>query len=95
MVKMVTFAFGYFYSAHEPGTAKDADFWFLIQGCTTQLFSLVVAGLILRQEKRASKLIWGTPTGIALISTILAIPLYLMVPTEWSAFLVMVGARKR
>ncbi|KAF5981977.1 hypothetical protein FBULB1_4479 [Fusarium bulbicola] len=81
-----TFAFAYNYSDHTPGTTKDADFWFLMQNCITQGFTLIISGILLRADPRLRKLIWVPPMLLALICTIIAPPLYVNAPTEWSSF---------
>ncbi|KAF5715797.1 hypothetical protein FGLOB1_2834 [Fusarium globosum] len=81
-----TFALAYNYSDHKPGTTKDADFWFLMQSCITQGFTLVISGIPLWSDPRMQKRTWVPPMLLALICTIIAPPLYLTAPTEWSSF---------
>ncbi|KAI1027769.1 hypothetical protein LB503_011854 [Fusarium chuoi] len=81
-----TFALAYNYSDHKPGTTKDADFWFLMQSCITQGFTLIISGIPLRADTRLRKRTWVPPMLLALICTIIAPPLYLTAPTEWSSF---------
>ncbi|KAI1027141.1 hypothetical protein LB504_008040 [Fusarium proliferatum] len=81
-----TFALAYNYSDHKPGTTKDADFWFLMQSCITQGFTLIISGIPLRADSRLRKRTWVPPMLLALICTIIAPPLYLTAPTEWSSF---------
>ncbi|KAF5237443.1 hypothetical protein FANTH_10805 [Fusarium anthophilum] len=86
-----TFALAYNYSDHTPGTTKDADFWFLMQSCITQGFTLIIAGIPLRADPRLRKRTWVPPMFLALICTVIAPPLYLTAPTEWSSFVGLVA----
>ncbi|KAF2167917.1 hypothetical protein M409DRAFT_22063 [Zasmidium cellare ATCC 36951] len=87
-----TFALAYKYSSPEPGTARDADFWLLLQGSIMQWFSLLIAGSALWSKVTSPMWTWMVPTIVALVSSLVAIPLYLKVPTAWSAFLTTVGS---
>ncbi|RBR16966.1 hypothetical protein FVER53590_05727 [Fusarium verticillioides] len=87
-----TFALAYNYSEHKPGTTKDADFWFLMQSCITQGFTLIISGIPLRADPRLRKRTWVPPMLLALICTIIAPPLYLTAPTEWSSFVGLIAA---
>ncbi|KAF5601774.1 salicylate hydroxylase [Fusarium pseudocircinatum] len=86
-----TFALAYNYSEHTPGTTKDADFWFLMQSCITQGFTLIISGIPLRADPRLRKRTWIPPMFLALICTVIAPPLYLTAPTEWSSFVGLVA----
>ncbi|KAF4502482.1 salicylate hydroxylase [Fusarium agapanthi] len=86
-----TFALAYNYSEHTPGTTKDADFWFLMQSCITQGFTLIISGIPLRADPRLRKRTWVPPMFLALICTVIAPPLYLTAPTEWSSFVGLVA----
>ncbi|KAL9570952.1 hypothetical protein ACKAV7_005289 [Fusarium commune] len=81
-----TFALAYNYSDHSPGTTKDADFWFLMQSCITQGFTLIISGIPLKADPRLRKRTWVPPMLLALVCTVIAPPLYLAAPTEWSSF---------
>ncbi|KAF5566700.1 hypothetical protein FPHYL_3641 [Fusarium phyllophilum] len=87
-----TFALAYNYSDHKPGTTKDADFWFLMQSCITQGFTLIISGIPLRADSRLRKRTWVPPMLLALICTIIAPPLYLTAPTEWSSFVGLIAS---
>ncbi|KAF5711762.1 salicylate hydroxylase [Fusarium mundagurra] len=87
-----TFALAYSYSDHKPGTTKDADFWFLMQSCITQGFTLIISGIPLRADPRLPKRTWVPPMLLALICTIIAPPLYLTAPTEWSSFVGLIAS---
>ncbi|KAF5543343.1 salicylate hydroxylase [Fusarium mexicanum] len=86
-----TFALAYNYSDHAPGITKDADFWFLMQSCITQGFTLIISGIPLRADPRLRKRTWVPPMFLALICTVIAPPLYLTAPTEWSSFVGLVA----
>jgi hypothetical protein len=86
------FALGYRYSEHKPGTTEDADFWFLIQASAIQMLSISMSCIPLYNTSQLPKRVWIPLTIIALLCTLLAIPLYAYLPTEWSNFLSMVGA---
>lgn len=85
------FALGYSRSLHHQGTANDADFWFLMQATFVQFQGLVVSALLERKRGRLPKWRWAFPAAIAAACSIAAIPLYLTVPEEWSAFLSLVA----
>ncbi|EWY97387.1 hypothetical protein FOYG_02235 [Fusarium oxysporum NRRL 32931] len=86
-----TFALAYNYSDHTPGTTKDADFWFLMQSCITQGFTLIISGIPLKADPRLRKRTWVPPMLLALVCTVIAPPLYLAAPTEWSSFVGLVA----
>jgi hypothetical protein len=85
------FALGYSRSLHLQGTANDADFWFLIQSTLVQVQALVVSALLERKRGRLPRWRWAIPAAIAAACSIVAIPLYLTVPKEWSSFLSLVA----
>jgi hypothetical protein len=85
------FALGYSRSFHLQGTANDADFWFLIQATLMQVQGLVVSALLERKRGRLSKWRWAFLAAVAAACSIAAIPFYLTVPKEWSAFLSLVA----
>jgi hypothetical protein len=85
------FALGYFHSLHLQGTANDADFWFLIQATLVQFQGLVVSALLERKRGRLPRWRWVIPAAVAAGCSIVAIPLYLSVPKEWSSFLSLVA----
>jgi hypothetical protein len=86
-----TFAMGYNHSEHKPGTVNDADFWFLTQASISQGFGLATACLPLWKASAVPKWSWMPPMVIALLCTLLAPPLYVVAPTEWSSFLTLVA----
>lgn len=80
------FAVGYSRSLRLRGSTNDADFWFLIQATLMQVQGLVVSALLERKRGHLPKWRWAFPAVIAAACSIAAIPLYLTVPKEWSAF---------
>ncbi|KAF1978036.1 hypothetical protein BU23DRAFT_564322 [Bimuria novae-zelandiae CBS 107.79] len=85
------FALGYSRSLHLQGTVNDADFWFLIQATLVQIQGLVVSALLERKRGRLPRWRWAIPAAIAGACSIVAIPLYLTVPRDWSSFLSLVA----
>jgi hypothetical protein len=85
------FALGYSRSLHLQGTANDADFLFLIQATVVQVQGLVVSALLERKRGRLPRWRWAIPAAVAAACSIMAIPLYLSVPKEWSSFLSLVA----
>jgi hypothetical protein len=79
------FCLGYASSPHLRGTTDDADFWFLIAATLTQLQALGVSALLERDRGRLPKWRWVIPAAFAGACSIVAIPLYLYMPTEWSS----------
>ncbi|KIL86206.1 hypothetical protein FAVG1_10603 [Fusarium avenaceum] len=88
---VATFALAYSHSEHSPGSTKDADFWFLLGGCITQGFTLIISCIPLKADSRLRKRIWVPPMILALTSTVIAPPLYVTTPTEWSSFVVLIA----
>jgi hypothetical protein len=86
------FALGYRYSEHQPGTTEDADFWFLAQSSLTQALGVVMLYMLIWKSNQLPKRVGIPLLTIAFLSTILTIPLYTRVPTEWSNFLSIIGA---
>lgn len=89
---IATFALAYSYSTPGPGTFKDADFWLLLQGSIMQWFSLLIASSALWDKTTLPRWSWLVPTIFALICSVIAIPLYLLVPTAWSALATTIGS---
>lgn len=87
-----SFALGFTYSPHLRGSTSDADFWFLIQSGITQIVGLVVSGLLEYQRGDLPHWRWALPTGIAALCALIAVPLYVLAPTEWSTFLSQVAS---
>lgn len=81
----------YEFSSHAPGTRSEADFWFLVQGCASQLVGLLISALGLYRKPSVSMWMWLPPILLATSCNIVAIPLYLKAPTEWSSFCVVVA----
>ncbi|KAH8801746.1 hypothetical protein F5884DRAFT_526387 [Xylogone sp. PMI_703] len=75
-------------SPHRPGSRSDPDFWFLIQSSILQVVSLITIVVSLQTRSRSPRQPWFWTWGfvvMSLICAVAAIPLYLFVPTEWSA----------
>lgn len=85
------FSLGYVRSLHLQGTANDADFWFLILATLTQIQGLVVSALLEWKRGRLPKWRWTIPAAIAGACSVIAIPLYLIAPKEWSSFLSLIA----
>lgn len=83
---------GYGYSSHETGTTKDDDFWFLLQGCVSQFFGMGYMIIPLVTIAQVPRWFWLPPTMVAMVCTVLAVPLYVFVPKEWSAFCMLLGS---
>ncbi|KAH7416910.1 hypothetical protein BKA64DRAFT_656489 [Cadophora sp. MPI-SDFR-AT-0126] len=81
------YALGYSHSLHIAGSTNDPDFWFLMQGCVSQLLGLAASALLEWKSGGYQKWRWRLPMGIAVLCSVLATPLYVLVPTEWSSFL--------
>jgi hypothetical protein len=86
------FALGYAHSPHIQGSTSDPDFWFLAQGCITQILGLAASALLEWKSGNLPKWRWVLPTGIAGLCSITAAPLYVVAPTEWSSFLALVAS---
>lgn len=81
------FSVGYSRSLHIQGTTSDADFWFLILATLTQIQGLAVSALLEWKRDCLPKWRWAIPAAVAGACSILTIPLYVLVPKEWSSFL--------
>ena len=80
------------YSPHKSGTWHDADFWLQMQNSISQLVTLVIANLSLRKGSMLPRWVMLIPTGVALVCALATVPLYCVVPTEWSAFAMTVAS---
>ncbi|KAK0751301.1 hypothetical protein B0T18DRAFT_361708 [Schizothecium vesticola] len=86
-----TFSEGYRLSPHDSGTTQDSDFWFLLQGCISQVFGMGYMIIPLLKKTQVRRRFWLPPTIVAMICTVLAVPLYVSSPKEWSAFCMLTG----
>ena len=84
-ISLISSAVGFAYSRPSKGNTKDAEFWFLVQSTTMQLLGLGIAALLEWREDAMPKHRWAVPAAIACFLAVLAIPLYLMLPTKWSS----------
>lgn len=87
-----TFSVGYGLSPHESGTTQDSDFWFLLQGCISQVFGMGYMIIPLLKTAQVRRRFWLPPTVVAMVCTALAMPLYVVSPKEWSAFCMLTGS---
>ena len=87
LITIPTTALGWQYSPHQPGTTRDADFWFLVQSsCMTILGFAVLAVPIWRTEAfsiNARFWIWGLLIAASLCVALSPL-VYIFGPTEWS-----------
>ena len=75
----------YRYSAQEPGTLKDADFWFLLQSSFMQLLNLMTASVSIYNDTTIHKPTrrWMlAATVLGLLPTMGAIAVYVRLPTD-------------
>lgn len=93
------------FSDHKVGKFKNDSFWSQLQSSIAQSIGLLIASLSLwkrfkkerqnswdenrRQRKRYWA--WIVPTIVSFLCAVLAIPLYVVAPTDWSAFMSMVS----
>lgn len=91
VVPTVLFSRGYYLSPHLQGTANDADFWFLILSTLTQIHGLIVSVLFEWKRGHLSKWYCTIPSVVVGVCSLMAIPLFLYVPKEWSSFLSLVA----
>jgi cell division protein FtsW (lipid II flippase) len=87
----VTFGLAYSCSDHRKGTTNDSDFWFLCQQAATQILGLAIMCFPLWSKDGLPRLPWVAPAIAVLVLSLIAVPLYLYAPTEWSSFLILVG----
>jgi hypothetical protein len=71
----------------------DADFWFLLQSCVSAVANLLILGLSLWGNRNSfSKGAYDTWawifTALGVIFALLAPVVYIRLPTEWSAFMI-------
>ncbi|KAF1833375.1 hypothetical protein BDW02DRAFT_570049 [Decorospora gaudefroyi] len=86
------FAMGTRYSEHHAGTIEDADFYFLIQANLVQVLGIVLSYIPVWKSGQVPKRVGIPLTVLGIFLTILAIPVFLHLPKEWSNFLTMIGA---
>jgi hypothetical protein len=85
----------YTHSAHQVGSASDADFYQLISGSSVQLLSILVLVIPTFSNARLVPMAWfwtWVLAGASTLCAIVAIPLYLYVHTEWSAMVSFIGS---
>jgi hypothetical protein len=91
LINIPTFTLVYHYSSHEAGTAQDDDFWSQLQSSVTQIVALIIASKSLWKRNDPRRWTWVIPTTISFLSAVLAVPLYVLAPKEWSTFLSMIS----
>jgi hypothetical protein len=77
-----------------PGSAKDADFWWLVQSTIMQVLGLLTLSVPIWQGSKLPSQNWFWTwlfIGIASLATIVAVPLYLYAPVAYSSTLVFVA----
>ena len=77
----------WYHSPHQVGALQDADFYQMLTNTTMQLRSVVTVVVPTLYNNRLIKQAWFCTWILAACSTfcaIVAVPLYLVVPTEWS-----------
>ena len=80
----------YRYSSHEPGTLKDADFWFLLQSSCMQLLNLATTLISMYKDTnihKATRQWMFATTVLGMLTTVSAMAIYVRLPTEWSSML--------
>ncbi|KAI2777451.1 hypothetical protein F4815DRAFT_448375 [Daldinia loculata] len=76
-------------STNTPGSTGDSDFWVQIQNTILQLLGLSTAMLVAHQRLFNDNTAWKYAcyfTIAGVICAVLAVPVYLLVPTIWSSF---------
>jgi hypothetical protein len=94
-VAVVPICIGWQYSPHQPGNKRDADFYFLLQGTIMQVMGVLTVGIPLFRGPPLPKEPWiwtWSFLGVSFLLSMLAIPAYLRMPTEWSALLAFLGS---
>ncbi|KAF2452282.1 hypothetical protein BDY21DRAFT_175893 [Lineolata rhizophorae] len=79
----------------KPGSTRDADFWFLVQGCTMQLIGLftIILPIALGPRMLLRQWFWTwLLVGVNFIYSVAPIPVYLHFPTEWAATIAFLGS---
>jgi hypothetical protein len=86
------FAYASKFSDPKPGAWAEEDFFFLLQGCILQVFSLCVSAVSLVKSRTVPVAAWVCPSGFAVILTIASPLLYCFVSKWWSSFVVSMAA---
>jgi hypothetical protein len=80
-------------SANVLGSTSDADFYLLIQNSTMQLLGLFMAMYPIARRSGSSAWQWARVfTAAGALCAIAAIPMYLYLPTMWSALMAFFGS---
>jgi hypothetical protein len=85
---------GFAYSDHKPGTILESDFWFLAQGATMTILSILVTTLpVLHNDWIAEVRTWmWIFTMIGVLCAIASVPIYLYLPKEWASVVGFLGS---
>lgn len=94
-LSIIPAALAWTHSNHQVGTAADADFYSLISNVAMQLLGLLAMMISVISNRHLANETWFWTWILASFSAGcagIAIPLYLIVPTEWSAAISFAGA---
>jgi hypothetical protein len=80
-------------SGASPGTTSDVDFYLLIQTSIMQLLGLFTAIFPMAKRPASSAWIWAQFfTIVGVLVSVAAVPMYLYLPTMWSALVSFIGS---
>jgi hypothetical protein len=85
----------FYHSSNNTGTTFDPDFWQLVASSAIQVLSVVTLILPTIFNIRLAKMAWlwtWLLAAVAVCSSIVVPPLYLNVPTKWSAIVSFAGS---
>ncbi|KAI1662796.1 hypothetical protein F4813DRAFT_341969 [Daldinia decipiens] len=88
-ISIIPMAIAWSKSTNTPGSTGDSDFWVQVQNAILQVLGLSTTMLVAHQRLLNDKTAWNYAcyfTIAGVICSILAIPVYLLVPTIWSSF---------
>ncbi|EXK27239.1 hypothetical protein FOMG_16305 [Fusarium oxysporum f. sp. melonis 26406] len=85
-------AYAWNFSDRKPGLWAEEDFFFLLQGCILQVFSLCVSAFSLMRGRTVPVAAWLLPSGFAVVLTIFSPFFYCFVSKWWSSFVVSMAA---
>lgn len=94
LLSCIPTALAWMHSAHLPGTTSDADFYQLISNSTMQILSTLTLIIPTFSNARLVSQAWfwtWVLAGTSTVCSVVAVPLYLNTPTEWSAAVGFVG----
>jgi hypothetical protein len=85
----------WFHATHTVGATSDSDFWQLVQSSTMQLLSLLTMMLPTVSNVKLARQAWILTwilAGFSATCSIVAIPIYLRFPVEWSSTIAFAGS---